>query len=180
MEDKLVVKYYNAPLSVFGFLSHLPLLTAACTISTGSVLELGAGFGSTFMLHGICASAKRKIVTIENDKNWIAAFNFYKRPWHEFKLVSSFVGLPEYSQNWGLAFVDHGILGERGIALASVHHVPIVVCHDTCHEDLNYFYDNIYPLRTFKYRFDFHWQGPMTSVLSDTVNVNEIFKEMGL
>ena len=181
MEDRLVVKYYNAPLSQFGFLSHTPVLTATCLITTGPVLELGAGFGSTLILHGICGTQKRRLLTIENDKTWMGAFNFYKRTWHKFKLVDSFINLPEYKEEWGLAFVDHGILGQRGIALEAVKDIPIVVAHDTCHEKLNYDnYSDISPLTFFKYRFDYWWQGPQTSVLSNSINVFEIFKELGL
>lgn len=175
------MRYYTASFSSFGYLSHLPIITAACMVSTGPVLELGAGFGSTFSLHGICGVSKRKILTIESDKHWLAQFNYYKRPWHDFKHVTSFVGLPEYKEEWGLAFVDHGILGERGLALAAVKDVPIVVAHDTCHEQLNYTNEGVLqPLSSFKYRFDYQWFGPQTSVLSNTIDVFTKFRELGL
>jgi len=166
----------------FSFLSHVPVLTAACTITTGPVLELGAGFGSTFALHGICGVTGRDILTLEHDKTWLTAFGYYMRSWHKFKHVKSFVGLPEYTdREWGMAFVDHGIFGERGLALAEVRHIPIIVCHDTCYELLNYTNDG-FPqvLDSFKYRFDHQWQGPQTSILSDTVDIVSIFKEFGL
>jgi len=181
MENPSVVKYYNTPLSRFFFLSHLPILTAAFTITSGPVLELGAGFGSTFALHGLCGATKRKLVTVENDKIWLSAFGYYRREWHEFKHAESFLDLPEYRESWGLAFVDHGILGERGLALAELRDVPVVVAHDTCHESLNYTNDGVpQPLSSFKFRFDHKWQGPQTSVLSNTIDVYKMFKEMGL
>lgn len=181
MQDLSIVQYYNAPLSQFGFLSHVPVLTAACMTSTGPVLELGTGFGSTLVLHGICGVQKREILSLESDKTWLGAFNFYRRSWHIFKHVESFVNLPEYNDEWGLAFVDHGILNQRGLSLAALKNVPVVVAHDTCHERLNYHTDECpKPLGMFRYRFDYQWQGPKTSVLSNTVNVERIFKELGL
>jgi len=89
--------------------------------------------------------------------------------------------LPEYSEKWGLAFVDHGILGQRGIALAELKDVPIIVAHDTCHNILNYYNEGLPdPLNLFKYKFDFQWQGPQTSAMSNSVDVVKVFKEMGL
>jgi hypothetical protein len=175
------VRYYTTSFSTFGYLSHLPIISAACLVTIGPVLELGAGFGSTFALHGICGVSKRKIVTVESDGNWLAQFQYYKRPWHDFRYVTSFIDLPEYQEKWGLAFVDHGILGERGLALAAVKDVPIVVAHDTCHEQLNYTNKGVpQPLRGFRYRFDYQWFGPQTSVLSNTIDVFNQFKELGL
>lgn len=148
---------------------------------TDPVLELGAGFASSYALHGICSVTKRKIVTLESDKVWLSRFSLYQRPWHQFKYVTDFIDLPEYKEKWGMAFVDHGILGQRGLALAAVKDIPIIVAHDTCHEELNYTNKGVpQVLDSFKYRWDYKWQGPQTSVFSNSIDVTKLFRGLEL
>lgn len=176
------VVYYNVNVSAFYFLSHMPILTAAGMITAGPILEIGAGFGSTLALHGMCGVMNRDILTLESSKTWMSWFSLYKRKWHKFKHVESFIDIPEYHEReWGMAFLDHGILGERGLALSGISHIPVVVAHDTDREDLNYTNENVPPvLDSFKYRYDHQWIGPQTSVLSNTVDVVSIFREFKL
>ena len=176
------VKYRNVSVSEFGFLSLTPLLCAACSITSGPIIELGGGFGSTLVLHGICGSTNREVLTLEHDSGWMSWLGLYGRTWHKFKQVSTFIDLPEYTErDWGLAVVDHGIFGERGIALSGVSHVPIIVAHDTCHEALNYTNDGApQVLDSFKYRYDLQWSGPQTSALSNVIDVKEEFGRMKL
>ena len=119
-----------------GYFSHIPLPAAAITVTTGPVLELGAGLGSTPLLHGLCGGQGRKLVTLESDKDWLNQFVKYGRPWHSFRFVNDFKDLPEYKENWGLAFVDHGIAEQRCISVEALAHIPILVVHDTCHANL--------------------------------------------
>lgn len=175
------IVYRNVSFSEFGFLSWIPVVIAACKATEGPILELGGGYGSSLALHGVCAAEKREILTLENDKTWVSFLQMYGRKWHKFKHVAHFIDLAEYKRDWGLALVDHGILGERGPALNSLAHVPIVVAHDTCHEALNYTNDGLpQVLDSFKYRHDHRWMGPKTSVLSNFIDVDKLFKEMEL
>ena len=88
-----------------GYLSHLPLLAAAMTIASGPALELGAGLGSTFLLHGLCGVSGWELLTIESDAGWMQKFQNYERTWHRFKRVENFLELPEYRRGWGIVFV---------------------------------------------------------------------------
>jgi len=171
------VIYRFVSMSSFGFLSHMPIVTAACTVTTGPIIELGSGFGSTFALHGMCAKDKRQVLTLESDEVWLGSFWVYGRTWHRIKHTPSFIDLPDYTdQEWGLAIVDHGILGERGIALKGLSHVPVIVAHDTDFEALNYTNDGVPQiLDSFKYRYNFKFTMPQTSVLSNTIDVEDLF-----
>lgn len=160
-----------------GYFSHLPFLAAAITQTSGPVLELGAGLGSTLMLHGLCGAFGRELVTIESDTEWIRKFLSFKRSWHKIRYVKDFRDLPEYSEEWGLAFVDHGIAEQRGHSVAKLKDTPIIVAHDTCHPHL-YGYEPI--LSQFSNRWDWRVEGPRTSVVSNTIKVAEIFSRMTL
>lgn len=168
------------------YYTHIPILSAVMTITRGSVLELGSGLGSTLMLHGLCGAMKRDLLTLESDEEWMEKFMNYGRFWHKIKFVKDFIDLPEYKQEWGLAFVDHGNAGDlnmsliRGYSVEMLQDVPVLVVHDTCHPWL-YNYDE--PFKLFKYRWDWRLQYtnyPMTSVLSKTIDVAKIFAEFCL
>ena len=134
-----------------GYFSHISVLSAAVLKTAGPVLELGAGLGSTLLLHGLCGMLSRKLVTIDSNEDWLNKFINLRRSWHELKLVDTFINLPEYSELWGLAFIDHGISEQRGHSLSALCNVPMIVCHDTCH----YFLYNYAPgLSEFKFRWN--------------------------
>jgi len=155
-----------------GYFSHLPVLSAATTITTGPVLEMGAGLGSTLMLHGMCGASGRKLHTVESDQEWMYKFQPFGRDWHTFKHVATFESLPEYKEPWDLAFVDHGISEQRGYSVNMLKDVSIVVVHDTCHPHL-YGYEPI--LSEFSFRWDLKVRGPQTTIVSNSVDVAEVF-----
>lgn len=163
------------------YYTHQPILAAAMTITSGPVLELGSGLGSTLMLHGLCGAMNRKLVTVESDAAWMNKFINYGRSWHTFRCVDTFVDLPEYKQEWGLAFIDHGVGGDmnaaliRGHSLDALQNVPVIIAHDTC---FYWLYNYAEPLKLFKYRWDWRVQyemSPQTTVVSKTINVAETF-----
>lgn len=159
------------------YLSHLPILSAAMSMTTGPVLELGAGLGSTYLLHGLCGSAKRQLTTIESDEAWLRRFSKYGRPWHIFRKVEDYLDLPEYGQEWGLAFVDHGLYRQRGLSVRRLAHVPVVVVHDTC---FPWLYDYTGPIEEYRYRWDYRVDGPQTTVLSNTRDIRQELGGMAL
>lgn len=152
----------------------MPVLAAAMNLTAGPVLELGAGFGSTLMLHGMCGSQRRALTTLESDPAWLMMFKNYGRTWHRFRLVESFLDVPEYAQPWGFAFVDHGISEQRGASVRALRNVPVIVAHDTCFAHL---YDYEPTLSEFRYRWNYKVAGPMTSVVSNQIDVGRVFAE---
>lgn len=160
-----------------GYFSHIPLLSATMMITSGPVLELGAGLGSTLLLHGLCGSMNRKLVTIESDKSWLYQFINYGRSWHQIRYTEDFISLREYSMNWGLVFIDHGIALQRGLSLEKLKNSPVIICHDTCH---HWLYNYEPTLSNFRYRFDYKISGPRTTVVSNSVDVAYELSKFGL
>ncbi len=160
----------------FNYVSHLPILAAAFRASRGAVLELGAGIGSTLALHGLCGASGRRLVTLESDAGWVGRFQSYAREWHEIRKVDGFIDLPEYGQDWGMAFIDHGSCIHRGDSALALKHVPLVVIHDS---ELPWMYGYEKALEEFRYRWDYTVQGPYTTVLSMTSTL-KFFDKYGL
>lgn len=160
-----------------GYFSHLPILSATFNLTAGPVLELGSGLGSTLTLHGLCGSARRRLVTVESDENWLTKFITLGRSWHQLRHVQNFTEIDEYRQDWGLAFVDHGISLQRGVSIEKLKDTArVIVAHDSCHGFL-YGYD---VLNRFKYRWDYKGFGPHTTVVSDTVDIQKTLSEVCL
>ena len=169
-----------------GYASHLTLVSAAFQVTTGPVLELGTGLGSTLMLHGLCGATGRHLHSVESNRQWFDELSpEYTRDWHTFRLVEDFLDLPEYKAGeygtnadpWGFAFVDHGFIDQRHVSIMALHQVPMIVVHDTCHPHL-YHYDEAF--RDFKYEYCLKLYGPHTSVVSNTIDVASIFSEFDL
>lgn len=160
-----------------GYFSHIPLLIAATAVTTGPVLELGAGLGSTLTLHGLCGAQGRELVTLESNEGWLAMFTKYGRPWHKFCLVEDFTSIPEYDTKWGLAFIDHGVAEQRSISVLKLKNTPIIVIHDTCHPRL-YGYDTV--LSEFQYKWNYRIMLPQTTVVSNSIDVAALFSRMAL
>ena len=160
-----------------GYFSHIPLLAVAVLNTTGPVLELGAGLGSTLMLHGLCGVMKRSLTTLESNSEWLSKFISFNRSWHKLMFVNSFEDLSVYEEKWGLAFIDHGIMKQRETSIRALQHVPMLVVHDTCHPWL-YGYEPL--LSEFTYRWDWQVNGPMTSVVSNSLDVSTMFSNIGL
>jgi hypothetical protein len=83
------------------YATHQRLLAYALSRWGGPVLECGAGWYSTPLLHGICES-KHELVTLESDDDWRSQFEYLKSEGHTF--VGSEEEIPDHP--WGVVFVD--------------------------------------------------------------------------
>lgn len=92
--------------------SHMPALLAAIGSTTGDVLEIGVGHFSTPQLHYLCGAMGRRLVSIEQNKEWYEPFaTKYSSENHTFyqgeypNILPSMVKLPWW--NWSVVFIDH-------------------------------------------------------------------------
>ncbi len=155
--------------------THQPLLVACMSLTQGPVLELGCGNGSTLLLHSICGTSGRKLVTLESNKTWLRGFTTLRRNWHEIKLTDKWLGLPEYKSKWGLILVDHGIARERGRTIDELN-ADIIVAHDS-HREYNCRYAARF--EKYEYRYDYKKLKPWTTAISNKINLS-VIDEMDL
>lgn len=165
--------------------SHLPVLMACAAHTTGPVLELGCGDFSTPILHTVCRG--RKLVSLENDPEFIKTYLDLRTADHEIALVPTWNTqhpdlLKILEHPWDLAFVDQHPCAYRGPFIEILRkNTKLIVAHDTepVHADL-YGYEPL--LSTFKYRLDYNRfpfpPCPWTSAVSDHLDVREFFECM--
>jgi hypothetical protein len=160
--------------------SYVPVLAACMSVTGGPVLEMGAGAYSTPLLHWLCNVQGKRLLTIEFDAGWLDFLSAYRDSWHELIACQRPQDHPRLADPWGLAFVD-GRATERGPALARLHHVPLVVVHDSEPEHAGHYPQMAEELATFRYRRDVRihpFEKNQTSVVSDQIVVVELLKEL--
>ncbi len=123
------------------YYTHQPVLMKALKISTGDVLELGCGDGSTELIHRFCEVHDRKIVTAESDSAWLSKYkDKFSSEKHSFILTDKW---GEFSKKmserrWGLVFIDQGNWQGRAESFLALRDcADYLILHDC-----DYFYEN--------------------------------------
>jgi len=157
--------------------SHLPVLVRAFDLSEGDILEIGTGYFSTNVLHWMCETTGRKMISYEMDPKWYERAKRFQTDFHDIIFVKDWDAIPLDKKHWGLAFIDHAPHTRRAIEIERLKDLAdFIVAHDTepAHEN-EYDYPRIYPL--FKYRYDYKKVLPWTSVLSNTNDLKNFYSK---
>lgn len=152
------------------YMTHVPALAAAVAHTTGPVLELGCGHGSTPLLHAMCQPTARVLCTVESDSHWAEPFaGRFTAPWHGFYHCGADdwdTGHPVLTlAAFHLVFIDHGNRKQRGASLAmcaAMDSNPVVVVHDAHATD---FYCLTEPLKLFPHQAWYRGYWPHTVIL---------------
>lgn len=162
-----------------GYGTHQPYLVEAVKRTTGPVLELGSGEGSTVVLHDLCAAQGRMLVTVESDGEWLSKFSHLEAPLHKMVFLRDPATIPcldnprlvDDNDRWGVVFVDHapGVTRKNAIMRARESAILVVV-HDT--EEASYGFEPA--LAHYKYRKDFRKHRPSTTIASQFEDVSSI------
>jgi hypothetical protein len=149
--------------------THLVVLEKAINITSGDVLEIGCGNGSTNFLHNACKN--RKLYTIETNREWFNKFIDFESDYHKLICKNNYDEFHDLimGNKWDVVLVDHAPGERRNIDINKLHHVKYVVIHDT--EEKGYNYHLSIPL--YKYRFEYSKIIPATTIVSDIIDVGD-------
>jgi len=148
----------------------MPLLSQFIPTTSGSILELGCGAASTPFLHWICYPTKRRLVTVESNMEFSSFLLGWKSDFHETILTPDFDSV-DFSEPWGVVFVDHVPAERRVVDIRRVVHADYVVVHDSeGASERKYHYSSVFSL--FKYRYDYTFRRPHTSILSNKYDIS--------
>lgn len=149
-----------------------PLLTAVAATS-GDVLELGCGDYSTPLLHAVCAAHKRLLLSVEDNQAWLNNFMYLERPWHQFFVIKNGNEWRTVGQEkkWSVVFIDQVDVAARAECITLFKDkAEIIVVHDS--ENKGWFGT---AFDSFKYRYDYTVYLPHTTLVSNTIDVAQIF-----
>jgi hypothetical protein len=114
-----------------GAASHLPLLLACVSATTGPVLELGVGHASTPILHSVLQGTGRHLTSLENHPAWLAAFQHCANDQHTVEAETFDSVNRAAAKSWSVVFIDNSP-GQGRAALLKLF-LPVadyVVVHD--------------------------------------------------
>lgn len=154
------------------YATHLPLLIKSIEVTDKPILELGMGI-STMIIHMMCKTSGRKIVSIESDPKWFEENLVFTSENHKLIQTKDLSVLPY--ENWGVVLVDHRpAIDRKTQAVRLKDNADIILIHDSEPEiDRFYGYSRIY--KHFKYRYDYTKCKPFTTALSNTIDVAKLF-----
>ena len=146
------------------------MLCEAVLRTSGPILELGTGDGSTLALHQVSKACQRTVLSFDNDPNWIARFAALRSDNHLLASLPSWNDCPIESAIWSVAFVDHAPAERRAIEIRRLtYRAQVIVVHDT--EDPQYGYEAVFG--AFAYRRDDRAYKQWTTVLSNYIDVSD-------
>ena len=141
-----------------GYFSHMPVLALALMKTSGPVIEMGVGWGSTPMLKMICKSFNRSLISYESDREWAKQFDAtFVLDWRHFDI----------DLDYSIAFIDCAPGDQRkDLALKLKGRATYIILHDAESDPPgDYRYHEIIP--QFKYHEFYRTLRPSTLVLSD-------------
>mgnify|MGYP001570441017 CR=1 FL=1 len=166
------------------YATHLAPLIACMNKTSGDVLELGIGLFSTPYLHYACTIAKRKLLSLENDKGWLRTFkssNFmhflYDNEYHRLEQVDVYEKSPLIDKEWDVVLVDQTPdLSRKETVKILANKAKYIIIHDSNNNRRGrriYQYDEIYPL--FKYKRIWDIDDNHATVLSNFVDLEDLW-----
>ena len=158
--------------------THLPLLiSVVATAPPGDVLECGAGHFSSPMLSMLCNAVGRKLISLERPGSWYDTLDDLIGAHHIRVEMNGDIwvetaSITIYMAPVAVVFVDHGLYDADRLAMVTFleNRVPLIVVHDTRNPWLT---QTDKALNGFKYRFDYTLMSPVTTVVSNTIDVTE-------
>ena len=115
-------------------LSYYPLLFKALEETTGEIIEMGVGHGSTPLLHEYAVLNKRILESYETEKTWLSKFESLANQYHTFTLVcrECWDSCSNMHPNPSVVFIDHAPGERRKEDLIKFKNcAEIIVLHDT-------------------------------------------------
>lgn len=125
--------------------THLRLLVKTALRTRGPILELGAGWYSTPILHEIANAHDRPLITVENDPAWLDQFAHLRSRRHRLELVANWDDFAPSQAGYGMVLIDHAPAERRIVDIERLAPLAdLLVIHDT--ESAEYHYEAIWPL----------------------------------
>lgn len=153
--------------------THLPVLIKIMGITDGAVLELGTGLFSTPFLHWACYLSKRTLVSYDCEIDYFKEYLKFENDFHKVFYTRNWDSV-DLSGHWSVVLVDHSPAIRRKEEIKRLaHSADYIIVHDT-NPRINHHYkfSEIYPL--FKYRKDFKYEKPYTTVLSNFKDLSNL------
>lgn len=147
----------------------MPMLMRALAETEGTVVEVGGGVFSTPLLHWICKMQGRRLITYENEPQFVAFSKEFQSTQHSIRLINDWDEM-DFKSKRGVVFIDHHPESRRGLdAIRFKDSAQIIVMHDTERPE-KYNYGGVWE----HFKYVHHWKDcrPWTSVVSNYIDLS--------
>ncbi len=155
--------------------SHLPMLYCALENTSGQVVEIGSGFGSTPALIEYCEAKSRRFYSFETNKEWAEKTgSTYISNYLNLSSLFEDEGIKRVFGDIDLLFIDcaPGEMRKDLIAMFA-DHANVIVAHDV-ESGAEYVYGMANILSTFEYAKWYSPEGkPWTAAVSNKIDVTQ-------
>lgn len=153
--------------------NHRFLLWPALEATTGEVIEMGMGQGSTPFLHQYCKDANRKLFSYESSLEWAMKFQDNISEGHHVMHVHDWDAVSLRHPFPDVVLIDHAP-GERRKTDISLFawKAKFIVCHDT-EPAADHGYQMRAELSKFKYIKEYQSPGAWSTVVSNFIDVSK-------
>lgn len=152
--------------------NHRFMLWEALEATTGTVIEMGVGKGSTLQLHDYCKANGRKLYSYEYDFEWFKKYKHLNSEDHQVIWVDNDWDMVNRDHSeCDVLFIDHSP-GERRKEDIKLffNKAKIIVAHDT-EPSADFGYQMREPLSMYKYMKDHEAPGAWTTAVSNEIDV---------
>lgn len=155
--------------------SYLPLLYRAMENTSGDIIELGCGDGSTEKMHRYCEQKERTLYSYESNKEWYHKFEHFRTARHSVEWVGHNweIMIGAHREPIGVLFSDEapGHMRKYNVSMFSAL-AQVIVAHDAEESnDHGYKFSWVKPL--FKYYKIDEFKGASTAAFSNFVDVSK-------
>lgn len=155
--------------------SYLPILWLALENTSGDVIELGMGDGSTEKLHNYCKANARNLFSYETDIDYYRKFEKFRTQKHSLDCVYQNwqIMIERHREPIGVLFSDEAPGEMRKYNVSMFCNIAqVIVVHDSePSNDHGYKFSLVAPL--FKYRKDFEYPGANATAFSNFIDVSK-------
>ena len=145
------------------------VLIRVMLMSEGDVLELGAGPGSTPLLHWLCKDMRRNLMSYENNPEFFNYARQFQTKLHRIRFVEDWNEIDSKIHR-GVVFVSHAPWDRHSIEIIRFKDTAdYIVIHGTNREE---YYIDIW--RHFRYIYTWKENSPWTSVVSNFKDLSEL------
>lgn len=160
-----------------GYGTHIPLLASVvATAPPGDILELGTGNFSSPLLSAMCKAMGRMLHSVEEKEEWLYNIRDLEAAHHALWTASDpYNYMPtveaKTSGQFAVVFIDQGRTNQDRMAALRwlADRAGFIVVHDTKN---TWFAGVDEVLDSFKYRFDYCFMTPVTTVVSNKFDVS--------
>lgn len=155
--------------------SYLPLLWLALENTSGDVVELGMGDGSTEKLHEYCKDTARNLYSYETNEEWFRRHERFRTSKHKIEWVGNNwqIMIERHRHPIGVLFSDEapGEMRKYNVSMFC-NLAQVIVVHDSePSNDHGYKFSLVRPL--FKYAKDFEYPGANATAFSNFIDVSK-------